>query len=57
VRTPVAVAGEEISLTPSIGIALGRSSERPEDVLERADRAMYVAKRHPESNFELAARP
>ncbi|MGH2939798.1 MAG: diguanylate cyclase domain-containing protein [Solirubrobacterales bacterium] len=57
VRTPVAVAGEDISLTPSIGIALGRSSDRPEDLLERADQAMYAAKRHPESNFEIAARP
>jgi diguanylate cyclase (GGDEF)-like protein len=57
VRTPVTIAGEEISLTPSIGIALGRSSDRPEDLLERADQAMYVAKRDPESNFEIAARP
>jgi diguanylate cyclase (GGDEF)-like protein len=57
VRAPVAVAGEEVSLTPSIGIALGRSSDRLEDLLDLADRAMYVAKRHPESNYELAARP
>jgi diguanylate cyclase (GGDEF)-like protein len=57
VRAPVAVAGEEVSLTPSIGIGLGRSTDRPEDLLDLADRAMYVAKRHPESNYELAARP
>jgi len=57
VRTPVAVAGEEVSLTPSIGIGLGRSTDRPEDLLDLADRAMYVAKRHPESTYELAARP
>jgi diguanylate cyclase (GGDEF)-like protein len=57
VCTPVAVAGEEVSLTPSIGIGMGRSTDRPEDLLDLADRAMYVAKRHPESNYELAARP
>jgi diguanylate cyclase (GGDEF)-like protein len=57
VRSAVVVAGEDISLTPSIGIALGRSSDRPEDLLERADQAMYAAKRHPASNFEIAARP
>lgn len=57
VRAPVAVAGEDVSLTPSIGIALGRSSDRAEDLIDRADRAMYVAKRRSESNCELAARP
>jgi diguanylate cyclase (GGDEF)-like protein len=56
VRTPVAVAGEEIVLTPSIGVALGRSSDRPEDLLECADQAMYRAKRHPETNYEVAVR-
>jgi diguanylate cyclase (GGDEF)-like protein len=57
VRTPTAVADEEISLTPSIGIALGRSGDRPTDLIDRADRAMYVAKRHPESNYEIAPPP
>jgi diguanylate cyclase (GGDEF)-like protein len=56
VREPVAVAGEEVSLTPSIGVALGRSSDRAEELLERADQAMYVAKRHPETNYEIAVR-
>jgi diguanylate cyclase (GGDEF)-like protein len=54
VRSPVDVGGEEISLTPSIGVALGRVGDRPEELLERADRAMYVAKRHPDTNFEVA---
>lgn len=57
VRTPVVVAGEEVSLTPSIGGVLGDSRERPEDLLDRADRAMYAAKRHPDTNYELAPRP
>jgi len=57
VRTPVTVAGEEVSLTPSIGGVLGRGGDRTEDLLERADRAMYAAKRHPDINYELAAGP
>jgi len=56
IREPVAVEGEEISLTPSIGVALGGSGDRPEELIERADRAMYVAKRHPEANYEVAIR-
>ncbi|MBS1845540.1 MAG: GGDEF domain-containing response regulator [Actinobacteria bacterium] len=54
VRTAVTVAGEEISLTPSIGCVLGESRDRPEELLDRADRAMYAAKRHPDTNYELS---
>jgi diguanylate cyclase (GGDEF)-like protein len=54
VRSPVSIEGEEISLTPSIGIALGGDHEKPEDLLDRADKAMYAAKRHPDANFEIA---
>jgi diguanylate cyclase (GGDEF)-like protein len=57
VRTPVTVAGEEISLTPSIGGVLGESNDRPEHLLDRADRAMYAAKRHPDTNYELSPGP
>jgi diguanylate cyclase (GGDEF)-like protein len=57
VRSPVELAGEEVSLTPSIGIVLGDSSEKPEDLIERADQAMYSAKRRSDTTFELAARP
>src|SRR3954451_24746447 len=56
VRATTTVAGEEISLTPSIGVALGGSRDRPEDLLDRADRAMYAAKRHAEKNYEIAVR-
>jgi diguanylate cyclase (GGDEF)-like protein len=55
VRSPVSLEGEEVSLTPSIGIALGDSSEKPEDLLDRADKAMYSAKRRPDINYEIAA--
>jgi diguanylate cyclase (GGDEF)-like protein len=55
VRAPVGVEGEEISLTPSIGVVLGDSTQKPEDLLERADKAMYSAKRRADTNFEIAA--
>jgi diguanylate cyclase (GGDEF)-like protein len=42
---PLSVEGEEVSLTPSIGIALGNAGDKPEELIERADRAMYSAKR------------
>ena len=55
VRSPVSVAGAEISLTPSIGIALGDTTEKPEDLLDRADKAMYSAKRRADTNYEIDA--
>jgi diguanylate cyclase (GGDEF)-like protein len=54
VRSPLSVEGDEISLTPSIGIALNRGIRKPEELLERADRAMYSAKRSSDTNFEIA---
>jgi diguanylate cyclase (GGDEF)-like protein len=57
VRSPLTVEGEEISLTPSIGIALGKGFVKPEELIERADRAMYSAKRRSDTNFEIAAAP
>jgi diguanylate cyclase (GGDEF)-like protein len=54
VRSPLSIEGEEISLTPSIGIALGRGIRKPDELLERADRAMYSAKRSSDTNFEIA---
>jgi diguanylate cyclase (GGDEF)-like protein len=55
VRDPLSVEGEEISLTPSIGIALDRGIRPPEELIERADRAMYAAKRRDDTNYEIAA--
>lgn len=44
-REPFAVAGRELSLTPSIGIAVGVPTEdRPDELLRQADLAMYSAK-------------
>jgi diguanylate cyclase (GGDEF)-like protein/PAS domain S-box-containing protein len=43
---PVEVEGQEVFVSPSIGIALNETPEdRPEEVLRRADLAMYAAKR------------
>jgi diguanylate cyclase (GGDEF)-like protein len=54
VRSPLSVEGEEVSLTPSIGIAMGSGIGRPEELIERADRAMYAAKRRDDTNVEIA---
>lgn len=54
VRGPLAIEGEEVSLTPSIGIALGKGIGRPEELIERADQAMYSAKRREDTNYEIA---
>lgn len=54
VREPVDLDGEPVSLTPSIGIALGGASLRGEDLLEAADKAMYSAKRRRDTNFQIA---
>jgi diguanylate cyclase (GGDEF)-like protein len=54
VRSPVSLEGEEVSLTPSIGIALGGSSQKPDDLLDRADKAMYSAKRRSDTTYEIA---
>jgi diguanylate cyclase (GGDEF)-like protein len=43
---PFEVEGQEVFVSPSIGIALNETTEdRPEEVLRRADLAMYAAKR------------
>jgi len=55
VRSPLSVEGEEISLTPSIGVALDRGIHKPEELIERADRAMYSAKRRGDTNYEISA--
>jgi diguanylate cyclase (GGDEF)-like protein len=54
VRSPLSIEGEEISLTPSIGVALGRGIRKPEEMIDRADRAMYSAKRRGDTNYEIS---
>jgi diguanylate cyclase (GGDEF)-like protein len=51
---PLSVDGEEISLAPSIGIALARGIRKPEEMIDRADRAMYAAKRRDDTHFQIA---
>lgn len=44
--TPVLVAGASVRMTASIGVAFaGDADESPEELLDRADRAMYRSKR------------
>jgi diguanylate cyclase (GGDEF)-like protein len=43
-RQPLMVGGREVSVTASIGIALGGDGSRPEDLLREADLALYRAK-------------
>jgi diguanylate cyclase (GGDEF)-like protein len=57
VRAPLAVEGEQISLTPSIGVALDHGIHKPEELIERADKAMYLAKRRSDTNYEVSATP
>jgi GGDEF domain-containing protein len=45
VSEPVALAGRELRPALSIGTAVARPAEAPDDLLRRADQAMYVAKR------------
>jgi diguanylate cyclase (GGDEF)-like protein len=54
VRAPVSLEGEEVSLMPSIGIALGESIQKPEELIEQADKAMYAAKRSSDTSYEIA---
>jgi diguanylate cyclase (GGDEF)-like protein len=54
VREPLTVEGEDVSLVPSVGIALASGIRKPESLLERADAAMYSAKRRGDTNYEIA---
>ena len=51
---PVVTADTPISVTISVGVAARRSGESRDDVIERADRAMYAAKRAGRNRVELA---
>jgi diguanylate cyclase (GGDEF)-like protein/PAS domain S-box-containing protein len=44
-REPFGIDGHEVSLTASAGIALARGADDPQEVLRKADIAMYGAKR------------
>ncbi|WP_183164390.1 diguanylate cyclase [Arthrobacter oryzae] len=44
IAAPVPAAGTALNVTASVGIAIGSGFEDPEELLERADKAMYSAK-------------
>ena len=53
-QAPFDVDGEEVFVSPSIGIALGESPDnRPEEVLRQADLAMYEAKRRGRAEYQI----
>jgi diguanylate cyclase (GGDEF)-like protein/PAS domain S-box-containing protein len=51
---PHEFGGEAVVVTPSIGAALMRPNETPDVLCQRADTAMYAAKRAGKSTFVLA---
>lgn len=53
-REPFAVEGREISITPCIGIVSASSSrDQPEELLRKADIAMYAAKAKGKARYEV----
>ncbi|MCX8004737.1 MAG: GGDEF domain-containing protein [Burkholderiaceae bacterium] len=54
-RTPLPFEGSEARLAFSAGVAAWRRDEPLEDLLHRADRALYTAKRAGKDRVELAA--
>lgn len=54
---PVVVGGIRFDASASIGITVAIPGDDPEDVLSRADGAMYRAKRRGRGRYELALRP
>jgi diguanylate cyclase (GGDEF)-like protein len=52
---PMWVAGASVTLTASFGVALLGAGESPASLLQRADAAMYQAKRNGRNRVEVAA--
>jgi diguanylate cyclase (GGDEF)-like protein len=50
---PFVVAGVEVSVSASIGVAMARAGVSPEQLLRRADRAMYRAKSSGRAQFRF----
>ena len=55
VQAPYGLAGQEVRITPSIGIAIGRAGRHTsEELLRRADAALYRAKRRGRAQYDVA---
>jgi diguanylate cyclase (GGDEF)-like protein len=55
---PFLIAGRALSVTASVGIAVfGRGDDTPQDLLRRADDAMYAAKGNGSAQHSLAPPP
>jgi diguanylate cyclase (GGDEF)-like protein len=53
IAIPVETADQILTVTASIGIAIGAASSRPEDLIRDADSAMYLAKDRGRARHEL----
>jgi diguanylate cyclase (GGDEF)-like protein/PAS domain S-box-containing protein len=52
-RTPFAVAGKQLLVTASLGVALNRPGEGAEELVRNADMAMYLAKSAGKACFRI----
>jgi GGDEF domain-containing protein len=50
---PFLVAGRELTVSASIGVAMAQAGLGPEQLLRRADSAMYVAKSRGRAQFDI----
>ena len=55
-RLPFSLDVGEVAVSASIGIAIVAGTEAPDQLVHRADTAMYAAKRHGDT-YELAPPP
>ncbi|MDQ1294421.1 MAG: sensor diguanylate cyclase [Actinomycetota bacterium] len=56
-EAPFVVAGQNLTLTASMGIAMPGAAESPEDYLRVADRLMYAAKATGRGMYKIASPP
>jgi len=54
---PHELMGDIVIVSPSIGAAVYESGETPDQMCQRADAAMYAAKRGGKANFVLSESP
>ena len=54
-RVPIALAGQEVSVGASVGIARARPEDGAEELLRNADVAMYKAKQRGKNTYEIFA--